>query len=121
MNYYDRKRREETRRLREEEAERRGADSEEDDGTPVARIYTEEDRERFVNEMQDLKDRILDEEPDIFFEDTRGKLVEWFGEETVIVQKYDHFHEVDDPSADNIELYKFVKELLEDMDNYPDA
>ena len=120
MNYFDRKHREEAEKLRELEKERRGADSGEESET-VGRIYNEDDRERFVNEMQDLKDNILDEEPDIFFEDTRAKLVEWFGEETEIVKKYEHFHEVEDPSADNLELYRFVKELLSDLNNYPDA
>ena len=124
MNYYDRLKKEKAEAEREKhkkaEDERKGADDAEESPT-VGRIYTEDDRERFVNEMQDLKDRILDEEPIIFYEDTRAKLVEWFGEETEIVKKYEHFHDVDDPSADNIELYKFVKELLEDMNNYPDA
>ena len=120
MNYYDKKRREEAKKARSEDEEYKGADSGEE-GETSGRIYTEDDRERFINEMQDLKDRILDEEPLLFYEETRAKLEEWFGENTEIVKKYEHFHDVDDPSADNIELYKFVKELLEDMDNYPDA
>ena len=120
MNYYDKLRKDNVKKKRDDEEERKGADSEEDTPAKV-RIYTEDDRERFVNEMQDLKDKILDEEPELFYNDTKAKLEEWFGEETTIVKKYEHFHDVDDPSADNIELYKFVKELLEDMDNYPDA
>lgn len=116
MNYYDRLRKKDVKK----DEEGKGADDGDDDGR-VARVYNEDDRERFINEMQDLKDKILDEEPAVFYEDTRAKLEEWFGENTEIVKKYEHFHDVDDPSADNIELYKFLKELLEDMDNYPDV
>ena len=111
MNYYDRKRKEEARRAREEEEERSGADSGEESGASP-RIYSDDDRERFLNEMQ---------ETEVFFEDTRGKLEEWFGEGARIVKNYEHFYRVDDPGADNIELYKFLRELLEDMENYPDA
>ena len=113
MNFYD--------RLRREEVRRSGADDADEGGRRPGRIYGEDDRELFVNQMQDLKDRILDEEPMLFYEETRAKLVEWFGENTEIVKRYEHFHDAEDPGADNIELYKFVKELLEDLDNYPDA
>ena len=113
MNFYD-----EQRKKKKPVAGPGDTDTEEE---RPARIYTEADREDFLTRMSDLKDRIMDEEPEIFFEDTRGQLERWFGEGALIVKKYEHFYREDDPSADNIELYKFLRELLEDGDNYPDV
>ena len=113
MNFYD-----EQKKKKKPVAGPGDTDTEEE---RPARIYTEADREDFLTRMRDLKDRIMDEEPEIFFEDTRSQLERWFGEDALIVKKYEHFYREDDPSADNIELYKFLRELLEDGDNYPDA
>ncbi len=84
-------------------------------------IYSDSDREMFLNEMQNLKDRTMDDEKMVFFEETRGQLEDWFGENTTIVKKYEKYYKEDNPHADNLDLYKYVVELLEDMDNYPDA
>ncbi len=117
MSFYDSKKKD---RIVDEE-KRKGADSEEEGSLGTGRVYTEEDRERFMDNMRDLKDRILDDETEIFFEETKSQLEEWFGEETFIVKKYEQYYRKDFPDADNIELYKFLQELLDDMNNYPDA
>ncbi len=113
MNFYD-------EQLKAKRAtEGRGEGNSE--GARPARVYDASDREDFLNKMRDLKDRIMDEEPALFFEDTREQLGKWFGEDSLIVKKYEHYYSQDDPNADNIELYKFLRDLLEDEDNYPDA
>ena len=71
--------------------------------------------------MRALKDKILDEEPIVFSEDTRAKLEEWFTEDAVIIKKYEKYYKEDYPGASNLDLYKFLIELLSDPDNYPDA
>ena len=113
MNFYD-------EQLKKKKAEEGRVDVDTEEEKPH-RVYTAADREDFLTKMSDLKDRIMDEEPEIFFEDTRAQLEKWFGEDTVIVKKYEHFYRKDDPNADNIELYKFLRDLLEDESNYPDA
>lgn len=113
MNYYDKK------NNKNKKSEGAGADSDSADGN--SRVYTEDDCERFLAEMQDLKDRIMDEETDAFFGDTMNQLADWFGDDTEIVKKYQHYYQQDRPYADNIELYGYLKELLGDLGNYPDA
>lgn len=110
MTFYD-------EQSKNKKAESGDADIEED---KPARVYTAIDREYFLDEMRNLKDRIMDEEPEIFFEDTKDQLEKWFGENTVIVKKYEQYYK-DYSNADSIELYKFLRDLLEDEDNYPDA
>lgn len=114
VNYYDEKMKEKNKNN-----DRRGADSNEDDGRH--HIYNEDDREYLLSEMQNLKDKLMDEKPEVFFEDTKEQLEEWFGANTVVVKKYIKYFEKDNPRADNQELYLFLKDLLEDPDNYPDA
>lgn len=84
-------------------------------------IYSEVDKEDFLNRMLNLRDRIIDDEPVLFFEETVSQLEEWFGEDSLIVHKYDDFFKKDHPTADNDELYEFLRELLGDLSNYPDA
>ena len=119
MNYYDAKAKN-IKQPREEE-KRKGSDTEDDDDDTAGRVYDSTDRERFLNEMRDLKDRLMDEDVETFYEATKSQLEEWFGEDTLIVKKYEKYHKEDDPSADTIELYKYLRDLLEDMNNYPDA
>ena len=114
MNFYDEQREKKGNKI----SGGSGDDSSVDES---GRIYKATDRSKLLEMMRGLKDEIMDEEPALFFEDTRDRLVKWFGEDTVIVKKYEQYYEHDDPRADNIELYKFVRELLEDPDNYPDA
>ncbi len=113
--YYDDK-----RRTKKEQEEERDTDLN-IEHEERSRVYDAGDSERFVNEMRDLKDRIIDEETELFFEDTRSQLVDWFGEGTIIVKKYEQYFKKDNPYADNLDLYKRLLELLEDIDNYPDA
>lgn len=113
MNYYDEK----NKKSVKPESVATDSDSSEDN----VRVYTADDRERFLNEMQDLKDRIMDEDTEAFFDDTMDQLIRWFGEESEIVKKYEHYYREDRPHADNIELYGYLKDLLDDLDNYPDA
>lgn len=113
MNFYD-------EQLKEKKVTEGSGETNPEEGR-VARIYDADKREEFLDKMRDLKDRIMDEETEIFFEDTRGQLEKWFGEDTLIVKKYEHYYREDFPNADNIELYKFLRDLLEDEDNYPDA
>ena len=113
MNFYD-----EQLKAKKAAGGRGEGDSEE---ARPARVYDASDREDFLNKMRDLKDRMMDEEPALFFEDTKEQLGKWFGEDSLIVKKYEQYYGQDDPNADNIELYKFLRDLLEDEDNYPDA
>ncbi len=109
----------EEERKRQREEANSGADSGEDDSR--LRIYSEDDKERFLGEMQNLKDKIMDDETEVFFEETLGQLEDWFGEGSIIAKKYDKYYHEENKYADNIELYGFLKELLDDLDNYPDA
>ena len=113
MNFYD-------EQLKAKKATEGRSDGDSEEARP-ARVYDASDREDFLNKMRDLKDRIMDEEPALFFEDTKEQLGKWFGEDSLIVKKYENYYSQDDPNADNIELYKFLRDLLEDEDNYPDA
>ena len=112
MNYYDEQQR----------AKRAGAaNTTGDDGDTDNRIYDADTREIFLNDLQALKDRIADKEPEAFYEDTLKQVNQWFGEGSLIAKKYEIYYRKDDPSADSIELYKYLRELLSDPDNYPDA
>lgn len=113
MNYYDEKRKKEKLKTESSDAD--------DDTRRGKSVYTDSDRELFLSEMQNLKDRIMDEEPMLFFEDTRAQLETWFGEDSVIAKKYEEYFYKDRPYADNLELYEYLKELLADESNYPDA
>ena len=96
-------------------------DSADGDDNVDNHIYDADTREVFLNELQALKDEIADEEPDAFFEDTLKQVNQWFGKDSLIAKKYEIYYRNDDPSADSIELYKYLRELLSDPDNYPDA
>lgn len=113
MNYYDEKRRAKIRQNAEADFA--------DDAETMERIYDADTREIFLNDLQTLKDEMSDKTPKEFFDETKKQLVQWFGKETVMVKKYDSYYHNDDPNADSIELYKYLRELLSDPDNYPDA
>jgi hypothetical protein len=112
MNYYDEQRAKRARATTESTS----ADSDAEH-----RIYDADTREVFLNDLQALKDRIADESPEKFFEDTKDQLDAWFGKDSLMAKKYELYYHNDDPSADSIELYKYLRDLLSDPDNYPDA
>ncbi len=87
----------------------------------MPRVYTEEDQARFVNEVENLRNHIKDEDTEAFYEDMRLQVEEWFGSDSVIEKKFEDYYKVDNPDADNNELYEKLKELLNDLKNYPDA
>ena len=118
MNHYD----EEIKKVKNVrvEEERKGADSEMEEDFSDS-IYDSPDRERFVSEMSSLKDSLMDARPEEFFEGTRSQLEDWFGRNAFIVQAYERYYRRERSSADNQELYRFLKELLGDSSNYPDA
>lgn len=111
MNYYDAQRANKAKTM----------DSADGDDNVANHIYDADTREVFLNELQALKDEIADEEPDAFFEDTLKQVNQWFGKDSLIAKKYEIYYRNDDPSADSIELYKYLRELLSDPDNYPDV
>ena len=105
-----------------EKAKARASSGEADDvveGMP--RVYTEEDQVRFVNEVENLRNRIKDEDTEAFYDDMRLQVEEWFGSDSVIEKKFEDYYKVDNPDADNNDLYEKLKELLNDLKNYPDA
>lgn len=108
MIYYDEKRKARSSRTKEGET---------DDGK-TGGIYDEGDKERFLNEIRDLKDRVSDVDTESFYEAMSGQLKKWFGEDASIVKKYEHYYKKDFPTADNSELYNYLRELLNDLDNY---
>ncbi|MBO4812754.1 hypothetical protein J5491_01245 [Candidatus Saccharibacteria bacterium] len=115
MNYYDKKNKKEPTSYSTSDND--NADVFGGDGP----IYSESDRETFVAEMENLRDRISDEEPSVFYEDTRDQLVKWFTEDSIIVKKYEQFYRENMDSVDNLELYNAVINILSDRENYPDA
>ena len=111
--HYERKKREEYERThRKDEADAR------DDEARYTKVYDELDMEGFMAEMSNLKDKIRDEDTGVFYNETRSKLSGWFGEDDYIVWRYDNWYK-NNPYADNADLYDFVRDLLEDLDNYP--
>ena len=111
MNYYD------SQRAKKANT----ANSTNDTNDASHRIYDADTREIFLNDLQALKDKIADEPTEDFFQDTMEQLDQWFGEGSFMAKKYEQYYRKDDPSADSIELYKYLRELLSDPDNYPDA
>lgn len=101
--------------------ERANSDEADDVVEGMPRVYTEEDQARFVNEVENLRNHIKDEDTEAFYEDMRLQVEEWFGSDSVIEKKFEDYYKVDNPDADNNELYEKLKELLNDLKNYPDA
>ncbi|MBR2708856.1 hypothetical protein IKE98_00795 [Candidatus Saccharibacteria bacterium] len=114
VDYYD-------QRNSRRQAQRRTMNSEGEETEERTPVYSAADRASYLNQMEILRNNISSEEPMIFFEDTRFQLEEWFGEDSVIVRKYERFYHDDRPNADNLELYDQLVELLSDEGNYPDA
>ena len=85
------------------------------------RVYGDEDRDLYLSEIGTLRSQIKNEDSEAFFEDMREKIEEWFGEDTVLEKKFEDYYKVDNPGADNDELYAKLVELLNDLSNYPDA
>ena len=85
------------------------------------RVYGNEDRDLYLNEISTLRSQINNEDSEAFFEDLREKIEEWFGEDTVIEKKFEDYYKVDNPNAENDEIYEKLVELLNDLSNYPDA
>lgn len=110
--HYERKKREEYEKTHRKEADAR------DDDAGYTKVYDELDKEGFMAEMSNLKDKIRDEDTNVFYDETRAKLSGWFGEDDYMVWKYENWYK-NNPHADNSDLYDFVRDLLEDLNNYP--
>ena len=100
-----------------QKASEQGGDTSED----IHRVYNDDDKDLYLNEISNLRNRIKDEDTEAFFEDMREKIEEWFGEDSVMEKLYEDYYKVDNPGADNNELYEKLKELLSDLKNYPDS
>ncbi|MBQ5812302.1 hypothetical protein IIW29_01875 [Candidatus Saccharibacteria bacterium] len=113
VDYYKRKRQEE---WQNEMRRRREADPN-DVGVQPHRVYTEADQAGFQAMMSELNEEYKDDDVDVFFEKTKEQLEEWFPD-SYIVWAYDRYHE-QNRNADNDDLYTWVREALNDLDNYP--
>ena len=110
VDYYEQKR-----------AEQKASEQDGDLSESVHKIYTDDDKDLYLNEISDLRNRIRNEDSEAFFEDMREKIEEWFGENSTLEKMYEDYYKVDNPDADNNELYEKLKELLSDLKNYPDS
>ena len=110
VDFYEQKR-------AEQKASEQGGDTSEE----THRVYNDDDKDLYLNEISNLRNRIKDEDTEAFFEDMREKIEEWFGEDSVMEKLYEDYYKVDNPGADNNELYEKLKELLSDLKNYPDS
>lgn len=110
VDYYNQRR-------RNNEPARRGTDSNAESGD-AGRIYSETDRSDYLATMSDLNDRYGDEDKQEYFDRMRAQLEEWFGGDDYLIHEYDRYYR-DHSSIDNDELYTWIKDMLEDLDNYP--
>lgn len=113
VGYYD----ELQRREYDEEIQRRREADPNFEYEPVHRTYSVEDQSRFLAEMSNANEDYKDESPEVFFNKTRDKLSEWFADDYA-VWSYEKYYE-HNPNADNDDLYSWLRNLLEDLDQYP--
>ena len=113
-----RKSREEQKR-QYEEARRNNADVNNDEPEQV-RIYSDADRVNFVTEIEDLYTEFRDDDSEVFYEESMNRLKKWFGEDSFMAYRYEKYYE-NNQDADIYDMREYLKSLLEDPDNYPDA
>ena len=113
-----RKSREEQKR-QYEEARRNNVDVNNDEPEQV-RIYSDADRVNFVTEIEDLYTEFRDDDSEVFYEESMNRLKKWFGEDSFMAYRYEKYYE-NNQDADIYDMREYLKSLLEDPDNYPDA
>ena len=115
--YYDQKMRE----AKEKDQQGNGADSANDNGG-VTRIYDENFREECKAAIYDMYDVMRDDTPATFFGATLETIHGWFGEDNSILEHdYKEYYKDHKDIVTVKELSRYLDELLDDMDKYPDA
>lgn len=107
-NFYDREMR---KKFKAEKSNNTGGD----EGLKN-KIYVDGCQVEYDAMLSKIKDENRNEAPVDFYKKTREKLCEWFGENELMVWKYDHYFK---PSMTNADLYNYLKELIADIENYP--
>lgn len=113
-----RKNREE-RKKQQDEARRAEGDSSDEAPAPH-RVYDESSRDMFTTEIEDLYTELRDEDEETFYEESMAKVQEWLGKSNEIARLYKEFHD-NNPYAESYDFREYLKSLLQDPDNYPDA
>ncbi|MDO4508032.1 MAG: MFS transporter [Candidatus Saccharibacteria bacterium] len=105
---------------KKEYADKQNTDTSDNDGVEISGVYGDEDRFRFLNELDQVYSDLRGSEPAEFFEETMDQLDEWFGDRSKISRMYSKYYE-QNPHADMRNLKDYLVDLLSDLDNYPGA
>ena len=86
--------------------------------TPAAgSVYTEVDRAGFVLDIENLWHDLKSEDSDVFYEESLAYIKKNLGKDSFIVKQYEDFRKAD-PTAESHDMEEFLKDLLNDPDNY---
>ena len=89
-----------------------------DSGEPTQqRIYSDEDIENFVLNINNLYDNLNTDDSQAFYDESLDFIKNNLGEQSRIYNEYRRFHD-DDPYADSDALKQFLEDMLRDSDNY---
>ena len=113
VEYYD----ELQRKAWEEEMRKRKEADPSFEYEPTVRVYDESKQSEFLARMSKINDDYRDGDTRTFFNETRAQLDEWFPDD-YIVWAYEKYFK-NNPYATNDDLYSWLKDTLEDLDNYP--
>ena len=113
VDYY----REKQRREWEEEMRKRKEADPNFEYEAVQRIYNETDQEHFTSTMSDINDKYSDYDTQTYYEKTKAQFEEWFHDD-YIVWAYEKYYK-NNPNVNNDDLYTWIKNVLEDLDQYP--
>ncbi|MDO5480054.1 MAG: hypothetical protein Q4F58_00050 [Candidatus Saccharibacteria bacterium] len=80
-------------------------------------VYTEVDRAGFVLDIENLWHDLRSEDDDVFYEESLEYLKKNLGRDSFIVKQYEDFRRID-PTAESHDMEEFLKDLLNDPENY---
>ena len=80
-------------------------------------VYTEVDRAGFVLDIENLWHDLRSEDDDVFYKESLEYLKKNLGENSFIVKQYEDFRRID-PTAESHDMEEFLKNLLNDPENY---
>lgn len=109
---------EQKREQREEDRLKKQSSETELGDSGAGRIYTESDREVYQAEMNKVLNEHKNDELEDFFDATRAKLEEWFPGD-YFVEAYKQYYEDNEEYLSNSDLYEWIQEMLNDLDEYP--